>query len=112
MKRNFLEKEDRYKNLASIGEMHTKLEELQKQMAWTLVSTLQTSIPCGFFETGVLQYIVLNDYECEINISGVWKGKRDGAIEGEAAVRQAFNREIWWKGGRMEGMMKWRFFKL
>uniref|UniRef100_A0A671XCQ1 Structural maintenance of chromosomes protein 6 n=1 Tax=Sparus aurata TaxID=8175 RepID=A0A671XCQ1_SPAAU len=32
----YLEKEDRYKSLASLDEMHTKLEELQKQMAWAL----------------------------------------------------------------------------
>ncbi|XP_037541399.1 structural maintenance of chromosomes protein 6-like [Nematolebias whitei] len=44
LKRNFLEKEDRYKNLASIGEMHTKLEELQKQMAWTLVSEKEREV--------------------------------------------------------------------
>uniref|UniRef100_A0A671XD19 Structural maintenance of chromosomes protein 6 n=1 Tax=Sparus aurata TaxID=8175 RepID=A0A671XD19_SPAAU len=37
LKRKYLEKEDRYKSLASLDEMHTKLEELQKQMAWALV---------------------------------------------------------------------------
>uniref|UniRef100_A0A8D0AG89 Structural maintenance of chromosomes protein 6 n=1 Tax=Sander lucioperca TaxID=283035 RepID=A0A8D0AG89_SANLU len=36
LKRKYLEKEDRYKNLASFDEMQTKLEELQKQMAWAL----------------------------------------------------------------------------
>lgn len=36
-KRRYLEKEDRYKSLASLDEMRTKLEELQKQMAWALV---------------------------------------------------------------------------
>uniref|UniRef100_A0A3B4A2C9 RecF/RecN/SMC N-terminal domain-containing protein n=1 Tax=Periophthalmus magnuspinnatus TaxID=409849 RepID=A0A3B4A2C9_9GOBI len=36
LKRKYLEKEDRYKSLASLDEMHTKLEELQKQMAWAL----------------------------------------------------------------------------
>ncbi|XP_073349307.1 structural maintenance of chromosomes protein 6 [Pagrus major] len=38
LKRKYLEKEDRYKSLASLDEMHTKLEELQKQMAWALVA--------------------------------------------------------------------------
>uniref|UniRef100_A0A3Q3ATS2 Structural maintenance of chromosomes protein 6 n=1 Tax=Kryptolebias marmoratus TaxID=37003 RepID=A0A3Q3ATS2_KRYMA len=38
LKRKYLEKEERYKSLASVDEMHTKLEELQKQMAWALVS--------------------------------------------------------------------------
>uniref|UniRef100_A0A668AI50 Structural maintenance of chromosomes protein 6 n=1 Tax=Myripristis murdjan TaxID=586833 RepID=A0A668AI50_9TELE len=33
----YLEKMDRYKSLASLDEMHSKLEELQKQMAWALV---------------------------------------------------------------------------
>uniref|UniRef100_A0A7N8X877 Structural maintenance of chromosomes protein 6 n=1 Tax=Mastacembelus armatus TaxID=205130 RepID=A0A7N8X877_9TELE len=37
LKRKYLEKEDRYKSLASLDEMQTKLEELQKQMAWALV---------------------------------------------------------------------------
>uniref|UniRef100_A0A8D0ARF5 Structural maintenance of chromosomes protein 6 n=1 Tax=Sander lucioperca TaxID=283035 RepID=A0A8D0ARF5_SANLU len=37
LKRKYLEKEDRYKNLASFDEMQTKLEELQKQMAWALL---------------------------------------------------------------------------
>lgn len=37
LKRKYLEKEDRYKSLASLDEMHSKLEELQKQMAWALV---------------------------------------------------------------------------
>uniref|UniRef100_A0AAX7TFN8 Structural maintenance of chromosomes protein 6 n=1 Tax=Astatotilapia calliptera TaxID=8154 RepID=A0AAX7TFN8_ASTCA len=36
LKRKYLEKEDRYRSLASLDEMHTKLEELQKQMAWAL----------------------------------------------------------------------------
>uniref|UniRef100_A0A673AYD5 Structural maintenance of chromosomes protein 6 n=1 Tax=Sphaeramia orbicularis TaxID=375764 RepID=A0A673AYD5_9TELE len=39
LKRTYLEKEDRYKSLASLDEMHTKLEELQKQMAWALVGS-------------------------------------------------------------------------
>ncbi|KAM4522033.1 structural maintenance of chromosomes protein 6 [Odontesthes bonariensis] len=41
LKRKYLEKEDRYKNLASLDEMHTKLEELQKQMAWALVAEME-----------------------------------------------------------------------
>lgn len=35
----FREKEERYKSLASLDEMFTKLEELQKQMAWALVKS-------------------------------------------------------------------------
>lgn len=41
LKRKYLEKEDRYKSLASLDEMHTKLEELQKQMAWALVLEME-----------------------------------------------------------------------
>ncbi|XP_035535095.1 structural maintenance of chromosomes protein 6 [Morone saxatilis] len=41
LKRKYQEKEDRYKNLASLDEMHTKLEELQKQMAWALVAEVE-----------------------------------------------------------------------
>uniref|UniRef100_A0A1A7WF85 Structural maintenance of chromosomes protein 6 n=1 Tax=Iconisemion striatum TaxID=60296 RepID=A0A1A7WF85_9TELE len=44
LKRKYLEKEDRYKSLASINEMQTKLEELQKQMAWALVSEMEREL--------------------------------------------------------------------
>lgn len=39
LKQDYLEKENRYKSLASVNDMQTKLEELQRQMAWTLVSS-------------------------------------------------------------------------
>uniref|UniRef100_A0A4W6DDM7 Structural maintenance of chromosomes protein 6 n=1 Tax=Lates calcarifer TaxID=8187 RepID=A0A4W6DDM7_LATCA len=48
LKRKYLEKEDRYKSLASLDEMHTKLEELQKQMAWALVRSLSLIFPSQF----------------------------------------------------------------
>ncbi|XP_074541854.1 structural maintenance of chromosomes protein 6 [Halichoeres trimaculatus] len=41
LQRKYQEKEERYKNLASLDEMQTKLEELQKQMAWALVAELE-----------------------------------------------------------------------
>uniref|UniRef100_UPI0037E8A562 structural maintenance of chromosomes protein 6 n=1 Tax=Semicossyphus pulcher TaxID=241346 RepID=UPI0037E8A562 len=41
LKRKFLEKEERYKSLSSLDEMHSKLEELRKQMAWALVAELE-----------------------------------------------------------------------
>uniref|UniRef100_A0A3B4V0F1 Structural maintenance of chromosomes protein 6 n=1 Tax=Seriola dumerili TaxID=41447 RepID=A0A3B4V0F1_SERDU len=44
LKRKYLEKEDRYKNLSSLDEMHTKLEELQKQMAWALVTEMEKEL--------------------------------------------------------------------
>ncbi|XP_061605240.1 structural maintenance of chromosomes protein 6-like [Phyllopteryx taeniolatus] len=44
LKRKYLEREDRYKNLSSIDEMHTKLEELQKQMAWALVIEMEKAL--------------------------------------------------------------------
>ncbi|XP_014328190.1 structural maintenance of chromosomes protein 6 [Xiphophorus maculatus] len=44
LKRKYLEKEDRYKSLASLGEMHAKLEELQKQMAWSLVTEVERQL--------------------------------------------------------------------
>ncbi|KAM9840730.1 structural maintenance of chromosomes protein 6 [Aulostomus maculatus] len=44
LKRKYLEKEDRYKNLASLDEMQTKLEELQKQMAWALVTEMEKEL--------------------------------------------------------------------
>lgn len=43
LKRKYLEKEDRYRSLASLDEMHTKLEELQKQMAWALVRSFPSN---------------------------------------------------------------------
>lgn len=44
LKRKYLEKEDCYKSLASLDEMHTKLEELQKQMAWALVIEMEKEL--------------------------------------------------------------------
>ncbi|XP_068433413.1 structural maintenance of chromosomes protein 6-like [Clinocottus analis] len=44
LKRKYLEKEERYKNMASLDEMHTKLEELQKQMAWALVIEMEKEL--------------------------------------------------------------------
>uniref|UniRef100_A0A3Q1G185 Structural maintenance of chromosomes protein 6 n=2 Tax=Acanthochromis polyacanthus TaxID=80966 RepID=A0A3Q1G185_9TELE len=44
LKRKYLEKEDRYKSLASLDEMHSKLEELQKQMAWALVAEVEKEL--------------------------------------------------------------------
>ncbi|XP_054474531.1 structural maintenance of chromosomes protein 6-like [Anoplopoma fimbria] len=44
LKRKYLEKEDRYKSMASLDEMHTKLEELQKQMAWALVIEMEKEL--------------------------------------------------------------------
>ncbi|XP_068614652.1 structural maintenance of chromosomes protein 6-like [Brachionichthys hirsutus] len=40
-KRKYREKEDHYNSLASLDEMHTRLEELQKQMAWALVAEME-----------------------------------------------------------------------
>ncbi|XP_008311197.1 structural maintenance of chromosomes protein 6 [Cynoglossus semilaevis] len=40
----FREKEERYKSLASLDEMFTKLEELQKQMAWALVTEMEKEL--------------------------------------------------------------------
>ncbi|KAK9531542.1 hypothetical protein VZT92_010961 [Zoarces viviparus] len=44
LKRKSVEKEDRYKNMASLDEMHTKLEDLQKQMAWALVIEMEKEL--------------------------------------------------------------------
>ncbi|KAF7661396.1 hypothetical protein LDENG_00263060 [Lucifuga dentata] len=44
LKRKYLEKEERYKSLASLDEMQTKLEELQKQMAWALVIEMEKEL--------------------------------------------------------------------
>ncbi|KAM4528937.1 structural maintenance of chromosomes protein 6 isoform 1-T2 [Fundulus diaphanus] len=40
----YLERKERYKSLASLCEMQTKLEELQKQMAWALVAELEKDL--------------------------------------------------------------------
>uniref|UniRef100_A0A3P8YQ33 Structural maintenance of chromosomes protein 6 n=1 Tax=Esox lucius TaxID=8010 RepID=A0A3P8YQ33_ESOLU len=37
LKKKYLEKEERFKSLSSLDEMHSKLEELKNQMAWALV---------------------------------------------------------------------------
>ncbi|KAJ8410183.1 hypothetical protein AAFF_G00201640 [Aldrovandia affinis] len=44
LKRKYLEKEDKYKSLASLDEMHSKLEELQHQMAWALVTEMEREV--------------------------------------------------------------------
>lgn len=44
LKCKYLEKEDRYKNLASLDEMLVKLDELQKQMAWALVMEMENEL--------------------------------------------------------------------
>ncbi|XP_077414638.1 structural maintenance of chromosomes protein 6 [Vanacampus margaritifer] len=44
LKRKYLEREEHYKNLSSIDEMYTKLEELQKQMAWALVTEMEKEL--------------------------------------------------------------------
>ncbi|XP_018590789.1 structural maintenance of chromosomes protein 6 [Scleropages formosus] len=44
LKRKYLEKEDKYKSLASLDEMHAKLEELQNLMAWALVTEMEKEI--------------------------------------------------------------------
>uniref|UniRef100_A0A8C7H5N4 Structural maintenance of chromosomes protein 6 n=2 Tax=Oncorhynchus kisutch TaxID=8019 RepID=A0A8C7H5N4_ONCKI len=46
LKRKYLEKEDRVKSLASLDDMHSKLEELKNQMAWALVRG--SSIPSKY----------------------------------------------------------------
>ncbi|KAM3871241.1 structural maintenance of chromosomes protein 6-like [Diretmus argenteus] len=44
LKRKFQEKEDRYKSLESLDNMNAKLEELQKQMAWALVTEMEKEL--------------------------------------------------------------------
>ncbi|XP_054617477.1 structural maintenance of chromosomes protein 6-like isoform X2 [Dunckerocampus dactyliophorus] len=44
LKRKSQEKEDRYKSLASLDEMQTKLEDLQKQMAWAMVTETEKEL--------------------------------------------------------------------
>ncbi|KAM6905711.1 structural maintenance of chromosomes protein 6 [Lycodopsis pacificus] len=44
LKRKSMEKEDRYRNMASLDEMHTKVEDLQKQMAWALVIEMEKDL--------------------------------------------------------------------
>ncbi|XP_016100509.1 structural maintenance of chromosomes protein 6 [Sinocyclocheilus grahami] len=41
LKRKYHEKEERYKNLASLNEMQQKLDELKSQMAWSLVAEVE-----------------------------------------------------------------------
>ncbi|KAM9798337.1 structural maintenance of chromosomes protein 6 [Neosynchiropus ocellatus] len=44
LKQKYKEKEECYKNLASFDEMHAKLEELRKQMAWALVEEMEKQL--------------------------------------------------------------------
>nr|XP_055058867.1 structural maintenance of chromosomes protein 6-like [Misgurnus anguillicaudatus]XP_055058868.1 structural maintenance of chromosomes protein 6-like [Misgurnus anguillicaudatus] len=44
LKRKLVEKEERFKSLASLDEMHQKLDELKNQMAWALVTEVEREI--------------------------------------------------------------------
>ncbi|XP_066453092.1 structural maintenance of chromosomes protein 6 [Eleutherodactylus coqui] len=44
LKRECMEKEEKFKNLASLGEMKEKLEELKQKMAWAVVSEAEKQI--------------------------------------------------------------------
>ncbi|CAL8318125.1 unnamed protein product [Merluccius merluccius] len=44
LRRIYQEKEDRYKSLSSLDDMQAKLEELQKQMAWSLVAEMEREL--------------------------------------------------------------------
>ncbi|KAM3603130.1 uncharacterized protein V6R79_017017 [Siganus canaliculatus] len=44
LKRKWQEKEERFNSLASLDEMHSKLEALQKQMAWALVAEVEKGL--------------------------------------------------------------------
>ncbi|KAM8832240.1 structural maintenance of chromosomes protein 6 isoform 1-T2 [Spinachia spinachia] len=44
LKRKYQEKEDRYKSMASMDEMQTKLVDLQSQMAWALVIEMEKEL--------------------------------------------------------------------
>uniref|UniRef100_A0A8D3CAA6 Structural maintenance of chromosomes protein 6 n=1 Tax=Scophthalmus maximus TaxID=52904 RepID=A0A8D3CAA6_SCOMX len=46
LRQRYKEKEERYKSLASLDEMHTKLAELQKQMAWALHKVEEAEKKC------------------------------------------------------------------
>ncbi|XP_069092072.1 structural maintenance of chromosomes protein 6 [Pleurodeles waltl] len=44
LRKHCLEKEERFKSIASLGEMKTKLEELKHKMAWAMVNEIEKNI--------------------------------------------------------------------
>ncbi|KAJ8356924.1 hypothetical protein SKAU_G00197180 [Synaphobranchus kaupii] len=71
LKRKYLEKEDKYQSLASLDEMHTKLEELQHQMAWALVAEMEKEVkPMGERIVGQEKATIKYDQKVE-----EWKAK-------------------------------------
>ncbi|XP_069462028.1 structural maintenance of chromosomes protein 6 [Ambystoma mexicanum] len=44
LRKHCLEKEERFKSIASLGEMKTKLEELKHKMAWAVVNEIEKNI--------------------------------------------------------------------
>nr|XP_061805050.1 structural maintenance of chromosomes protein 6-like [Nerophis lumbriciformis] len=44
VKRNYQEQEARYKNLSSINELETELEDLRKQMAWAVIGEMEKEL--------------------------------------------------------------------
>ncbi|XP_064195254.1 structural maintenance of chromosomes protein 6-like [Anguilla rostrata] len=81
LKRKFLEKEDKYKSLASLDEMHAKLQELKNQMAWALVAEMKKEVkPLRERITGEEKGTIKYDQKVE-----EWKAK---VVEAEQKYKQ------------------------
>ncbi|KAG5847140.1 hypothetical protein ANANG_G00122860 [Anguilla anguilla] len=81
LKRKFLEKEDKYKSLASLDEMHAKLQELKNQMAWALVAEMKKEVkPLRERITGEEKGTIKYDQRVE-----EWKAK---VVEAEQKYKQ------------------------
>ncbi|MBN3310633.1 SMC6 protein, partial [Amia calva] len=84
LKRQYLEKEDKFKSLASLDEMHDKLEELKHQMAWALVTEIEKQLQpmrerISAEENGTVKF----DQKIE-----EWKGK---VVEAERKYKAYFD---------------------
>ncbi|KAG9334110.1 hypothetical protein JZ751_009145 [Albula glossodonta] len=81
LRRKYLEKEDKYKSLASLDEMHTKLQQLQHQMAWALVTEMEKEVqPMRERVNGEEKATIKYDQKVE-----EWKAK---VVEAEQKYRQ------------------------
>ncbi|KAJ8274738.1 hypothetical protein COCON_G00093630 [Conger conger] len=81
LKHKYLEKKDKYKSLASLDEMHSKLEALQHQMAWALVAEMEKEVR-PLRERIVVEEKGTIKYEQKVE---EWKGK---VVEAEKMYKQ------------------------
>ncbi|XP_066467961.1 structural maintenance of chromosomes protein 6 isoform X2 [Tiliqua scincoides] len=88
LKKLYLEKEERYKNIAAVGEMQNKLKELHNQIAWAMVRETEEEIK------PVKQKISLQEASTEKFVQKVreWQSKVEEAGEKRRDFQDKFDK--------------------